>query len=233
MVVASLWRYPVKSFRGESLAAADFETGGIPFDRSYVVIDANPMRAGKPLTGRIQKRLLGFGARVQASTVRVRTPLGWEHDADDRRWMDELESAIGAPGSIEWFDRPVHDDSDVLVINAASARELSKEYGKIIDPMRFRPNIILDGPDIRPFEETGWTDGVFQVGSVTLRVTHPCERCVMTTIDPTTLDADPAFLRFVVEKHDARFGVYFSVEQPGTARVGDSWFAQAGSEATA
>lgn len=38
--VATLWRYPVKSMRGEELNAADISTRGLGGDRDYAVIDA-------------------------------------------------------------------------------------------------------------------------------------------------------------------------------------------------
>ena len=233
MRIEQLWRFPVKSLGGERLAQAEFAPGGIPFDRRYIVLDSNPHRAGKPLTGRIQRLMLGFSAYVGAGGVRVRTPAGDEFGAEDERWIRQLEASIGAPASIRRLDEAMHDAADVLVINAASVRKLSAEYGAPIDPLRFRPNIIVDGPSLEPFEETEWNDAVFRAGTAELTAVHPCERCVMTTIDPKTLESDPAFLRFVVEKHQALFGMYFRVVRPGVARDGDRWLREERSEATA
>jgi hypothetical protein len=231
MVVTQLWRYPVKSLRGEALQSADFVAGGIPFDRSAAVIDPNPLRLGKPLTGRLEKRLLGYASSVRGDTVMVRTPSGGVHHAGDSAWTDEFEQETGAAASVQFFSEPVHDAADVLVINAASARALAEEYGAHVDPMRFRPNIILDGPDAIAFEEEKWVGGSFGVGDTVLNVVYPCERCVMTTIDPTTLAMDPKFLRLVVEKHSACFGVYCRVESPGSAKIGDAWRLVSGPEA--
>jgi uncharacterized protein YcbX len=228
MIVSQLWRYPVKSLRGEKLESATFEPGGIPLDRSHAVIDSDARRLGKPLTGRLQKRLLGYASSVRAGRVMVRTPSGLECGVDERSWIDELEREIGATATIQSFVEPVHDDSDVLVLNAASVRVLSEEYGAAVDPMRFRANVILDGPDARPFEETGWTSGTFAVGDALMEVMYPCERCVVTTIDPSSLAIDPAFLRLIVEKHDARFGVYFRVVRGGIVKPGDAWRAVSG-----
>jgi uncharacterized protein YcbX len=223
MMVAQLWRYPVKSLRGEAVDSASFGQGGIPFDRRYAVLDPNPHRLGKPLTGRLQKQLLGYASSVLGDRVVVRTPSGIVCDVEEPAWLEELEREVGGPITVQTFPDAIHDDSDVLVLNAASLRALSEEYGSIVDPLRFRPNIILDGPEARPFEETSWTGGTFVVGDVLLEVTHPCERCVMTTIDPDSLEMDPSFLRLVVEKHDARFGVYFRVARGGTMKLGDRW----------
>src|SRR5690606_19880747 len=49
---------------------------------------------------------------------------------------------------------------------------------------RFRPNVVVDG-DV-PFAEDRWDE--VRIGTVTLRRTMVCDRCVMTTIDRGTLE---------------------------------------------
>lgn len=223
MVVAQLWRYPVKSLRGERLGHAEFAPGGILFDRRYTVGDPNPRREGKPLTARIEKRLLAYRSSVADGHIRVTTPSGVECAADDRAWLDELGRELGTAIEAKAEPEAIHDAADVLVINAASIRALADEYGKPVDPLRFRPNVLLDGPDATPFEERSWEGVRVRLGSAELEATFPCERCVLTTIDPTTLEMDPSFLRLVVEKHSALMGMYFRVVRAGVAAEGDVW----------
>ncbi|MEO7148068.1 MAG: MOSC N-terminal beta barrel domain-containing protein [Terrimesophilobacter sp.] len=52
-----------------------------------------------------------------------------------------------------------------------------------LDIVRFRPNLIVDGDT--PFAEDHWT--TVWIGDVEFRRTMLCDRCVMTTIEPTTL----------------------------------------------
>lgn len=52
-----------------------------------------------------------------------------------------------------------------------------------LDIVRFRPNIVIDGDE--PFAEDDWD--TLRIGDTPYRVTGLCGRCVMTTIDPTTL----------------------------------------------
>ena len=54
-----------------------------------------------------------------------------------------------------------------------------------------------------------------------MRVDQRDKRCVMVTIDPVTLDRDPAILRAIARERDARFGVYGSTVEPGRVAVGD------------
>ncbi|MEZ5352375.1 MAG: MOSC domain-containing protein [Bryobacteraceae bacterium] len=72
-IVESLWRYPVKSMRGEELSEAFAGFAGIYGDRSYWIrTAAGP--AGFPfLTGRDQAQMIRFAARF-ASTDKMRRP---------------------------------------------------------------------------------------------------------------------------------------------------------------
>jgi uncharacterized protein YcbX len=231
MKVAQLWRYPVKSMAGEPLDSVRFEAGGMPFDRRFAILDSNPARAGKLLTGRLQHRLLAFQSAVLDGSVMVRTPSGAQYDVNDRAWHEHLEREIGQAVALQASDDAIHDDADVLVVNAASVRTLSEEYGARVSPLRFRPNVILDGPDARPYDELRWPGTSFAIGDAVLEASSACLRCVITTIDPETLVSDPSFLRLVVEKHDARFGVYCKVVRAGEVRVGDPWSVYRAAEA--
>jgi uncharacterized protein YcbX len=175
------------------------------------------------LTGRRQHRLLAYGATVRDGEIYVRTPSGEEHKASGDDWLRELEGELGAPAFVRRSGEAIHDDSDVLVLNAASLRVLAREYGSFVNPIRFRPNVIVDGPELAAFEEASWPGSEFSVGGAVLHVSHPCERCVLTTVDPETLAADPAFLKLVVQQHAGRFGVYCSVVRAGDVRIGDEW----------
>lgn len=223
MRVVQIWRYPVKSMGGEPLRSVELSSGGMPFDRRYAMMDSDPNRTGKPLTARIEKRLLGYSAIVRDSTTYVRTPSGTEHDVHSTAWLEVLCDEIERPISLQSFDEPIHDDSDILVVNAASLRALTAEYGNFVNPSRFRPNFVVDSADLKPFVEEGWADHEIAVGDALLRAQYPCDRCVLTTIDPETLDTDPSFLRLVVEKHGGRFGMYCSVVRSGTVALGDEW----------
>lgn len=56
---------------------------------------------------------------------------------------------------------------------------------------RFRPNIVLDGAE--PFAEDDWR--TVTIGSTRFRTTMVCDRCVMTTIDRSTIDTSKEPIR--------------------------------------
>lgn len=92
------------------------------------------------------------------------------------------------------------------------------------DPLpmqRFRPNLVIDGSE--PFAEDHWHR--IQVGETVLRLVKPCDRCVMTTIDPTNLSYGHQPL-YTLARHrrvgsKALFGHNLIPERPGWIAVGD------------
>ena len=196
-------------------------------------MDSDPTRLGRPLSARRQHRLLAYRAYVRDGCAFVRAPSGSEFPAEPGDWLAELERDIGKPVSLQSSASPIHDDADVLVLNAASIRALSDEYGAPVNPLRFRPNVVVDGPDAAPFEEGAWVGCEVGIGDAVLHVKQFCQRCVLTTVDPETLAADPAFLQLVVDRHDARFGVYCTVVRAGQVRVGDAWSVRSAPEVRA
>ena len=87
---------------------------------------------------------------------------------------------------------------------------------------RFRPNLVVDG-DLEPFEEDGWRR--VRVGPVEFRVVKPVDRCVLTTIDPTTLERGHEPIRTLARHRKWDGATWFAVqlvpESRGVVRVGD------------
>jgi len=124
------------------------------------------------------------------------------------RWLGQaLQSAeplrlvAMAPGFVRPQGKPAElgadthtrfaDAAPYLVANEASLARLNRaleDNGQAAVPMnRFRPNIVLDG--LPAFAEHA-ARGVAGPG-YTLRLAHPCQRCVVTTIDQATGHKDP------------------------------------------
>jgi uncharacterized protein YcbX len=91
------------------------------------------------------------------------------------------------------------------------------------EPRRFRPNLIIDTGDRKGFVENEWIDRVIAVGpEVRIKVTGPCPRCVMTTLAQADLPKDPEILKTAARHNEFKVGVYASVVQAGTIRIGDT-----------
>jgi len=203
-----------------------FRAGGPEHDRQFMLVDDSELRRGKRLTARELHGLLGFSATFEDGAVAVVAPDGTRVRSDAADFERRIRDMVGHPLRLhEDASGDNHDDADVLVINMESARALSTEYGTTRSFRRFRPNIVLDGPDAQPYVELDWVGKKFAVGDLELEAYAPNIRCAIPTIDPDTLEVDPKFLRFIVEKHDSIFGIYFRVIKGGTVHEGDAWHA--------
>lgn len=108
---------------------------------------------------------------------------------------------------------------DVWAAEDAAARD--EAVPRPLDMRRFRPSVVVDTDD--PFAEDHWRR--IRVGTVEFRAVKPCDRCVMTTIDPDTLAKGKEPLR-TLARHRRRdsmvlFGINLIPDGTGTIRVGD------------
>lgn len=115
---------------------------------------------------------------------------------------------------------------DVGIIHVLTTATLDK-FREIyptgrFEPRRFRPNLIINTPGQTGFVENDWVGKTISIGSeVKLSVTMACGRCVMTTLPQGDLPKDPGILKTAAQHNEVRVGVYASVLQPGTVRIGD------------
>ena len=103
-----------------------------------------------------------------------------------------------------------------------TALERGEEPGLPLAVERFRPNLVVDG-DLEPFEEDRW--GRVTVGGVTFRVVKPVDRCVLTTVDPVTLERGAEPIRTLARHRKWDGATWFAVQlvpdTGGAVRLGD------------
>jgi len=206
MWLQEIWRYPVKSMAGESLAAADVTESGIDGDR--IVQVRNP--AGRILT-----------ARTKPGLLRHRVVLGPDGDplVDGRPWQSadvarDVEAAAGVGARLVRSD--AEDRFDVLPLLVATDGMLSA-IG--YDRRRFRPNLLIGG--VPGLAERRWENGHLQIGAVRVGMEDLRARCIMTTFDPDTGEQDLNVLRRVQKEYDGVLGLNGRVVVPGRIAVGD------------
>ena len=73
MKVSGLWRYPVKSMRGERQASADFNQRGVDGDRRFGVLD---LSSGTIVTAKNDERMLEARSLLAGVTLTIRLPTG-------------------------------------------------------------------------------------------------------------------------------------------------------------
>ncbi len=207
--VEELWRYPVKSLRGERLAVADIGADGVAGDRLVHV----RQQSGRVVTSRFRPRLLGLQGSLGDDGEPLVEGLPW-----DSAGARELVRAAAGPGvelvRFKGGDRGQRYDVLPLTVLTAS---MAETVG--VDRRRFRPNIVIAGAV--DLDEAGWTGYGLRAGGVVIGVRNRRTRCVMTTFDPDTLEQDPGVLRRIVRSFGGEVALDCWVVEPGRIAEGD------------
>jgi uncharacterized protein YcbX len=131
------------------------------------------------------------------------------------------------PDSLFDFDLPAgtfFDCATVHLVTTATLEALASLAPRSrVAVARFRPNFVIAlSNGATGFVEQDWVGRTLVLGDgVRLKITRPCERCVMTTLPQGDLPKDPEILRAIVQQNQGNFGVYASVVQGGRVRRGD------------
>jgi uncharacterized protein YcbX len=119
----------------------------------------------------------------------------------------------------------IFDEATVSVISLTTIAGIGREAGLDLDRRRFRANIVVETPHGEPFVEDGWIGGTLVFGDGDPRpavsVTMLDVRCMMLNLDPETAAQDARVMKTVVRLNKNTAGVYATVVQTGTIRVGD------------
>lgn len=206
MRVAELWRYPVKSLRGEPLAEATLTPAGIAGDRLVQVYDGR----GRVVTARTRPRLLALAATLG--------PDG-EPWIDGRPWTapESLAAVRQAAGTdVRLVQSEGLERFDVLPLSVLTDGAIAA-LG--VDRRRLRPNLLVAGVD--GLAERTWPGQRIRVGPALIAVHEVRARCVMTTYDPDTQVQDPGVLRRIVREFDGVMALDCAILEGGRVAVGD------------
>src|SRR5947199_1340245 len=250
--IDSLWRYPVKSMRGEELEEAFAGFSGIYGDRLFAFTSSASPKGFPYFTAREQRRLLQYRPRfrhpdkaarpinlteaesmganpVSADPselmVDVETPNGKTIAIDDPDLIDMLRTDIDQKHQLTLMrsERALTDCRPVSIFSLQSARQLAEETGKPIDKRRFRANVYVDLTSAEGFAENEFVGRSLRIGTkVVVTILERDPRCVMITLDPDTGEKTPAILKKVAQAHEGMAGVYGAVMVEGMLHKGDS-----------
>lgn len=208
MHVSEIWRYPVKSLKGERLQKAEITANGVSGDREIVVVRS---LNGRILTSRVKPGMLGLQGSMDADGTPTINGVRW----NSPEALELVSKAAGEDVTLERLPAPqAFDILPLLVATDGAAQYLN------IDHRRLRPNILLaDVPDL---EERKWPGRILAIGNVRIRMEQLRDRCVMTTYDPDTLEQDPSVLLRIVRELDGSTALDSSVITGGVIRLGDA-----------
>lgn len=208
MHVSEIWRYPVKSLKGERLEETEITKLGIPGDRQIVVVRTIN---GRFLTSRTRPKLLSLQGSINPDGV----PTINGHLWSSPEALQLVLEAAGEPVTLQQVPAPqAFDVLPLLIATDGAALYLD------IDHRRLRPNILID--DVPGLEERKWPGRTLAIGDVRIHAEKLRDRCVMTTFDPDTQVQDPSVLQRIVHELDGSTALDSSVITPGKIRVGDA-----------
>ena len=249
--VDSLWRYPVKSMRGEELEEAFAGYSGIYGDRLFA-FKSSANHGGFPyFTARDQRMLLQYRPRfrypdkaarpinlIEAESknanplsaplaelvVDVETPGGKTLAIDDPALIDMLRVDIDQKHQVTLMQsqRAMTDCRPFSMFSLQSARQLAKETGAPMDKRRFRANVYVDLASGKGFAENEFVGRSLRIGpKAVVTILERDARCMMITLDPDTGEKDPVILKKIAQAHDGMAGVYGAIMVEGILHKGD------------
>lgn len=142
---------------------------------------------------------------------------------------------------LEYFDFPLFQKNDsaryfdsctYMMASNSSLKELNGRLSKPVTMRYFRPSIVIGGAP--PFDED--TYEFVKIGDkVIFHVAKPCERCILTQVNPDTgiinREHFETLLKYRTPKHPPElvkawkhkpiFGFHCGIDSPGTINVGD------------
>jgi len=230
--VEAIFRYPVKSMRGEQLEVAQLGWHGLDSDRRFAFRRIDD-RSGFPWLSASQlPDLLLFaphrrdeGAQEPLPT-HVRTPEGKEMPVLGEELATEVARRYGAPVQMMQLKHGIFDDASISIIASDTIREIGRLAGRSLDVRRFRPNIVVRLVRSVPFQEDEWLGGELSFGegenAAAIAVTTRDVRCSMVNLDPDSASSAPEVLKAVVRANQNNAGIYGAVTRIGRLAVGQN-----------
>ena len=221
--IEAIYRYPVKSMRGELLEAATLGWHGLDGDRRLALrrLDERgdfPWLSASKLPELVLYTPLGDG--------RVRTPDGEELPAFSVELAADIARRYGSPVEMMKLKYGMFDEGSVSVIASCTVAELCRRAETSPDVRRFRPNIVVRSASGIPFEEDRWVGRTLILGDTddapALSVTLRDERCAMVNYDPDDARTNPAVMKAAVRANANHAGIYGTVTRIGRLAVGQT-----------
>lgn len=211
--ISRLHLYPLKSGASIDVKTAKVESDGLWGDRRMMVVDENGACLTSRRFPDLLKLHCSFEGDMIVLSARGMDAVAFSRSALDVSpylaatiWGEDIEvldagdavakrlsDFIGHPCRLVLQgartvrplpERPgtvnLADTAPLLLIGTASLAELNLHLDTPVEMARFRPNIVIEG--VEPFDEDQWA--TLRIGEVEFETMGPCDRCMVTTLDP-------------------------------------------------
>lgn len=231
-IIEKIFRYPVKSMRGESIEQSKLGWHGIEGDRRYGFVKIGNKTGFPWLTMRDVPKLILYSAafvkpeNLQESPIVVMTPAGLSFDIESADLLNEINGLSNHKTYLIHLWSGIFDAMDISLITTGSIDSISNEVGKPLGIDRFRPNILIRAIDERKYPEDKWVGKTIVFGnrnnSARVNVNRKDIRCMVVNVESDSAKQDPVILKEIVSKRKNLLGVYGTTRWPGTIEVGDT-----------
>jgi uncharacterized protein len=143
--LTDIWRYPVKSCRGQRLGEALVEPWGLAGDRRWMVVDSD----GRFVTGRQHPRLVLVRPALAADgAIRLSAPglpdltvpvpeAGKTEVARVQVWSSEVDAAVAIPEAAYWLSKVTEMDVRLVYLDDPTRRASDPGYSQDGDVVSF------------------------------------------------------------------------------------------------
>ena len=236
--VEAIFRYPVKSMRGQRLEVANMGWHGIDGDRRLAFRRVNDLSGFPWLTASKLPELILFSPQHREDSADgdvptfIRTPDGQEMAVFGDELAAEVGRRYGGPVEMMQLKHGIFDEACISVITSDTIREIGRLAGRSLDMRRFRPNVAVRLLRSVPFQEDQWLGGVLSFGekadAPAITVTMRDVRCSMVNLEPDSAAVAPEVLKAVVRTNQNNAGIYGAVTRVGRLSVGQPIFLACG-----
>ncbi|WP_456379857.1 MOSC domain-containing protein [Thiolapillus sp.] len=216
MVLGGLYRYPVKSLRGEALTSMVVGARGLLYDRHWMLVDGE----GRFLTQRELPRMALVRPRVQGSGLILAAPdmpdLQVQPDSDEQLqvqiWRDLCTARVMSRVADQWLSEFLDVACRLVYLPEEQVRQVDQDYANTEDQVGFAdgfPFLLISRASLddlnrrmglslpmERFRPNLLVEGCaayaedgwkrIRIGDLEFRVVKPCSRCAIPTIDPET-----------------------------------------------
>jgi uncharacterized protein len=230
--IEAIFRYPVKSMRGEPLDVATLGWHGLDGDRRLALRRIDD-RGGFPwLTASRLPDLLLFAPHRREEGAQgelpshIRTPDGEEMPVFGTDLAAQVARRCGSPVQMMHLKQGIFDAASISVLALDTVCEIARLAAVSPDVRRFRPNVVVRLLRSVPFQEDDWVGGVLSFGdgddAPAVTVTMGDVRCSMVNLDPDSARPAPEVLKAIARANQNSAGIYGAVTRIGRLAVGQA-----------
>jgi uncharacterized protein YcbX len=243
---------------GEDIDSVELLAAGVEGDRVAAVIDIETGMVASAKRPTLWRELLQCSASTADDGIRVRLPDGVVWALDDRgvdaavsevlgrtvrltttrppaatlaRPTPEAVIEAGVEADVPYTELQIGDSTpgdtfvDAAPIHLFTTATLAAVGAELV---RYRPNLVLDLPDSEAYAENTWAGRELVVGSATLRILRPTQRCAVPTLAHGDLPRRTDAVRTLMQHNRVEaagsqpcLGAYAEVVRPGRVCLGD------------